>query len=84
MTVNEAIQNALDFIAAKHGHEGGDVYQNLKRAQLTPSLRELSERLRRQCPRCGSELEPTGDDYFCHQCGWMGSFTVAQEAKCHK
>jgi hypothetical protein len=47
MTIGEAIQNALDFIVTMFpGSKGGDVYQDLKRAQLTLSLRDLSQPLR--------------------------------------
>ena len=32
MTVREAIENALQFIEAKHGHRNGDVYADLNLA----------------------------------------------------
>jgi hypothetical protein len=32
MTIGEAIQNALDFIEASHGHTCGDVYEDLEAA----------------------------------------------------
>jgi hypothetical protein len=40
MTVGEAIQNALDCLAAAGG-EGSDVYEDLREAMLTLSLGEL-------------------------------------------
>jgi hypothetical protein len=46
MTVSEAIQDALAYIALHIEPDGVDVYQNLKWSQLTMSLRELSQELR--------------------------------------
>jgi hypothetical protein len=52
MTVAEAIQKALDFIATTvagaswcTGCPGREVYRDLKRAQLTLSLRELRQEI---------------------------------------
>lgn len=49
MTVGSAIQYALDFIEATHGHKDGDVYQNLLQAResIYPEIlnEEMPERV---------------------------------------